>query len=201
MRKVIYCVLCLTLIEVLIGASLVLFALVGSNESLARMLVLNVHLINSLLLVGAITVSFKSAKARFISWKTPHVYFLTAFILIALTGSIASLAGTLFPSHSLEEAFLLDISKNAHITTQLRVLHPVVAVLFALVFLFWTQTSKKSHRKDIQVALFAMGVVFAGAITLLSLSPPIMKLTHALLAYLLWISLIWISLNTRQENP
>ena len=174
----------LILIEALIGAVLVLASLTGSDSSGLRMIVLAFHLINSLLLVAALTLCWQSAFADKISFKKPHIYFVGIFPLLALTGSIASLAGTLFPSESLMQSFLLDFMPESHITLKLRPLHPLLALGFVTFCLIAFSEKKKA------LAGMAVIALCSGIITLLSLSPVWMKLTHLLIAYSLWIVLV-----------
>ena len=174
----------LILIEALIGAVLVLASLTGSDSSGLRVIVLAFHLINSLLLAAALTLCRQSAFSEKITVKKPHIYFVGVFPLLALTGSIASLAGTLFPSESLTQAFLLDFMPESHITLKLRPLHPLLALGFAAGCLIIFPKKQK--------LLGGMAVIslLSGLITLLSLSPVWLKLSHLLIAYILWIILI-----------
>ena len=174
----------LILIEALIGAVLVLASLTGSDSSSLRVAVLAFHLINSLLLVAALTLCWQSAFADKISFKKPHIYFVGIFPLLALTGSIASLAGTLFPSESLMQSFLLDFHPESHITLKLRPLHPLLALGFVAFCLMVFSEKKKV------LAGMAVIALCSGIVTLLALSPVWMKLTHLLIAYSLWIILI-----------
>ena len=174
----------LILIEALIGAVLVLASLTGSDSSSLRVAVLAFHLINSLLLVAALTLCWQSAFADKITFKKPHIYFVGVFPLLALTGSIASLAGTLFPSESLMQSFLLDFHPESHITLKLRPLHPLLALGFVAFCLMVFSEKKKV------LAGMAVIALCSGIVTLLALSPVWMKLTHLLIAYSLWIILI-----------
>lgn len=174
----------LILIEALIGAVLVLASLTGSDSSSLRVIVLSFHLINSLLLVAALTLCWQSFFADKTTFKKPYIYFVGIFPLLALTGSIASLAGTLFPSESLIQAFLLDFMPESHITLKLRPLHPLLALGFTAFCLIYFAEKKKL------LAGMAVIAVCSGMVTLLSLSPVWMKLSHLFIAYILWILLI-----------
>ena len=121
----------LIIVEALIGAVLVLASLTGMDSSFFRVVTLAFHLINSLTLIAALTLCWQSALSEKMVIKKPHIYFVYVFPFLALTGSIASLAGTLFPSESLIQAFLLDFLPESHITLKLRPLHPFLAVIFS----------------------------------------------------------------------
>ena len=174
----------LILVEALIGAVLVLASLTGSNSSSLRVIVLAFHLINSLLLVATLTLCQQGAFSEKITVNKPIIYFVCLFPLLALTGSIASLAGTLFPSESLTQAFLLDFLPESHITLKLRPLHPLLALGFVAFCLIGFSEKKKI------LGGMALVAVCSGFITLVSLSPVWLKLSHLLIAYILWIILI-----------
>lgn len=171
------------LIEALIGAILVLASLTGTDSSLFRMAILAFHLINSLILIAALTLCWKGAFSEKMIIQKPSIYFVAAFLILALTGSIASLAGTLFPSESLFEAFLLDFLPESHITLKLRPLHPLFAIAF---FLFLTAFLKNKK----EIFLCALIAVFSGLAALFLLSPVYMKLSHLFVAYVFWIALV-----------
>ena len=189
----------LILIEAFIGAILVLSGLVGANTEKIRVLVLAVHSINSLLLVGALTLCYKMSCwekrgekiTDNLKLKKPLIYFVCLFPLLALTGNIASLAGQLFPSLSLSSALALDLMPSAHISLKVRPFHPLLAVCFLLGFSFFAFSKK--HLIFPALAIFV--VVLFGFATLVSLSPMWMKMTHLALAYGLWVFLVIISVQ------
>ena len=182
----------LMIVEALIGALLVLAKLVTIDQSTLRVFVLAFHLINSLILVGALSLCYSASLFDKIKLQKPHVYFLLAFPVLALTGNIASLAATLFPTSSLAQSLALDFAENAHITVQLRPFHPILAIAFlvALVMVAYSSPAFKSLK---WVSVFAFFAVAFGFATLLSLSPVWMKIAHLFIAYMLWIVLVNIS--------
>ena len=187
----------LIFIEALIGAVLVLSGLVGGNTEKMRVLVLAVHSVNSLLLVGALTLCYKMSlwekqrSAEKLSFKKPLIYFVCFFPLLALTGNIASLAGQLFPSASLSSALVLDLLPSSHISLKIRPLHPLLAVSFFLILVFFSFSKKQL----LLPVLAVLGALLFGFATLVFLSPLWMKLTHLILAYSLWIFLVAVSIQ------
>lgn len=186
--------LCLvfTVTEALLGAKLVLFGLVGQNDSPFRLFIMSLHQLNSFLLTGfvflnAYLLSFQLKPAPII--KTFRL--CAIYLFIAMSGAIAALASTLFPTQSLWEGLVSDFADGAHFLLRLRVLHPSLAILGSAFFIWHfikdldqkTPEQKKIHRQTI--AGFATIVVF-GALTLISLSPVWMKLTHLALAHFIW---------------
>ena len=188
----------LIIIEALIGAVLVLSGLVGQSAEKVRVLMLAIHSINSLFLVGALTLCYKtslwkkenSSITESLKFRKPLIYFICFFPLLALTGNIASLAGQLFPSESLSSALALDLLPSAHISLKIRPLHPLLAVSFLLGLSFFAFSKKYL----LALVLAVLGVTLFGFATLVFLSPLWMKITHLILAYGLWIFLIGFAL-------
>jgi len=220
-----------TISEALIGAFLVLKGLTGQNTSGLRLFILHAHLVNSLLLVASIVLCFRFSFEN-VQIPLKRIISLAGFyLLIAFTGSVASLSNTLFPSSSLQEGWMMDFSENSPWIVQFRVWHPVVAVLvggFFLVYLFWnfkgstpfvsmkknpertspstspslsTSSMQKqgfshkiqeflnTHRQFLLICFLFMGIL-TGGITLLTLSPVVMKLIHLFVAYSIWILIL-----------
>ena len=184
----------LIIVEALIGAVLVLGGFVGLNADSWRVFILAFHLINSLLLTGALALCFQSSLWDGIQVKKPHIYFVPFFIVLAMTGNIASLAGQLFPSESLISALSLDLMPSAHISLRLRPLHPLLACLFVIA-LCRLSFSVRDMRAIAIAGFFTAGF---GFFTLVSLSPLWMKMGHLILAYSFWIFLILFSFRQRR---
>ena len=171
-----------TVTEALLGARLVLAGLVGDNNSWGRALTMSLHMLNSLFLVGSIAMAHFSvdrpnAKINFKKW-------LGFFAGIAITGAIASLAVTLFPSTSLLEGLNKDLSSDSPWILRLRVLHPFLALLFSGHASGWFY--KRNKRLS---ALFAIQVL-VGLMTLFLLSPLPLKIFHLFLVHWIWIHLV-----------
>lgn len=188
--------------EALLGAKLVLFKLVGSNDTPYRAFVMALHQVNSMLLTGATTLAFLNANAeagvdvgkKFVEKKT--VALAALFLLITVFGAFAALSGTLFPSASLMEGFWADVADNSHYLVKLRGLHPLLAILIGgsmMGFYWWKAQSSADEQvqKAAGQAALAMliGIAF-GISTLLALSPVWMKLTHLALAHTMWFFLL-----------
>jgi len=192
------------LIEAFIGAVLVLTGLVALDTRAIRIFVLAIHSVNSFLLVGNLSLTYKaslcesSLKSPYlkdqISFNKPLIYFVLSFPLLALTGNIASLAGQLFPTESLSSALALDLMPSAHLSLKIRPFHPLLACLFLIVL-----TRLAFNQKKLWLPLLATAlVVFVGFATLLSLSPLSMKMIHLLFAYSLGILLVWHSIDIKK---
>jgi len=103
--------------ETLVGALLVLLGLVAGSRSPYRALVLAIHLINTLLLLGAITLTawFAShpAPISFASrWGRLTRFAIGVVLLLTAAGGVAALGDTLFPAASLQSGLQDDLSRS-----------------------------------------------------------------------------------------
>lgn len=190
-------------IEALIGAGLVLLELVGSNDSLGRAGYLAAHLLNTFFLLGALALtahwsvreSSSSAPAGGgARWLLGGG--LAAILIVGMTGAIAALGDTLFPSQTVAEGFRADADPGAHFLVRLRVLHPVLAILAGLYLsvMVWAVERKRVTaarwgwgRAVTGLVLLQLGV---GLTNLFLLAPTAMQLVHLLVADLLWIAVV-----------
>jgi heme a synthase len=208
LRKTLLAVLIFMITEALLGAKLVLFGLVGNNDSFFRLFAMGLHQANSLLLSGsvALVILFSSDLPVKIATKVQSktlkplprwaLLFLILFVIVAITGAFASLSSTLFPSTSVMEGIAKDFAPDAHYLLRLRISHPVLATLIGggLALFFWLksqdETNEAIRKATLQASLiFAVAVTF-GYLTLFSLAPIWMKVTHLLIAHLVWIVLL-----------
>jgi cytochrome c oxidase assembly protein subunit 15 len=212
-RRATLATLVFTITEALLGAKLVLFKLVGSNDSVFRLFAMSLHQINSMLLTGsvALVVLYGSGLLKSPSSTAPtavksaplHTAFLFLLLLVAVTGGFAALSSTLFPSSSLLQGLQTDFAPDAHYLLRLRISHPVLATLIggSLALYFWLRSQQEKNnvrrKATLQVGLIlVLGVLF-GYITLFSLAPLWMKIVHLLIAHLVWITLLCWYVITR----
>ncbi len=136
--------LLLILTEGLLGALLVKLGLTAMSTSPWRPPMLALHLSNTLLLLGslALTAHFLGRRSAMLRGfaefrdRVPAVVGLLAAMVIGVTGSLAALGDTLFPSTSLRSALTADFSSSAEWLVRLRILHPVSAIV-AGTFILW----------------------------------------------------------------
>lgn len=190
LRKLNWLLLIFMTSEALLGAALVKGKLVTVDDSVLRLFVMSLHQINSFMLTG-VTYLFYIALKRDQGNSGPQIkirypWLLPLFVCLPLTGAIASLSTTLFPSISLWQGILQDFSTDTHLFVKLRVIHPALATLLACAFISWC-FQKNLNR----LAFEFMGAVLIGAITLLTLSPVYLKLAHLIIAHVLWARLIY----------
>jgi len=191
------------LTEAAVGAGLVLFELVADNASMARALFMSVHLTNTFILIAwlALTAWWLSGGEAMQPAATPGRAaalggLLAAVIVVGVSGAIAALGDTLFPSKTLAEALTADLSPTSHILLRLRMLHPALAIttagLLATVapLLARRDGTPAAARLGRSVAALALTQLVAGLVNVMLLAPVWMQLLHLLLADALWISLV-----------
>jgi heme A synthase len=183
---------------------LVLFSLTGTNDSLARAIVIALHLANTFLLLAALSLTAwwasGSAPARWkgqgaaLQWGLGLAFF--AVLILGMSGAITALGDTLFPAESLQAGIEEDFSPTAHFLIRLRVWHPVWAIIagayvvMAAALIAAFQPHPVTRRLAWLVGgLFAVQLL-AGLVNLLLLAPLYMQVIHLLLADLLWIALV-----------
>jgi len=187
--------------EALLGALLVLLRLTADNRSPARAVYLSLHLANTLLMLGALTLAahflsrteaFTRRTIRFTQLPLA-VSGITATLLLGVTGTLAALSDTLFPATSLTAAFAQDFSASGGWLLRLRILHPFTAVIAGL-FICWLLMRSFGRPSERKLALLVLGLLllqFALGIADVTLLAPVwLQIVHLLGADLLWIALV-----------
>ncbi len=195
--------LLLLLVEAGLGAGLVLFGLVADDASAARAVAMALHLVNTFLLLAALTLTlhFAGDGRRLVASADPAalrwaLLALAALLAAGASGAIAALGDTLFPAASLAEGIRQDLSPTAHFLLRLRVLHPTLAVGAAVaVALFAARVAGAApSRAALQRARWAGGLALAevtlGVVNLLLLAPIPLQIAHLLLADAVWIATV-----------
>lgn len=187
--------------EALIGAMIVLAEWVADDASVARAISVPLHLVNTLFLLAALTltVSWLSGAKRLDFHRNPRItQWLAvggiAFAVIAASGAITALADTLFPkdvgiASAVEENFL----------TELRIIHPILAVVASLVG--WIVAARSEHgRGPAAVAMpVVVGLMLLSGVVNVMLGVPVwMQLVHLALADVLWITYVFVSARALQ---
>ena len=197
----------LLLNEAFLGAILVKAGYVTGNRSLGRMIVLSIHLSNTLLLLAALTLVAHTlgtaqrrrdltawSKARGIDLLLASVGLL-ATLIVGVSGSLAALGDTLFPSASLRAAFAADLSSASPMLLRLRGIHPASAIV-AAAFIVWlilrAHREGRTHAATVLLGLLALQFILGTADVLL-LAPTWMQILHLLGADLYWIALVAIT--------
>jgi len=194
------------LLEALLGAGLVLFNLVGNNQSIFRAAAISLHLLNTFFLLAALalnawwasggkTVSLKNQGSR------PLLFALGlgGVAIIGMSGAITALGDTLFPSTSLAQTLAEQAAPGAHFLIQLRIYHPIIAILVGLYSLYLVRYLANHFSDQIGKRLcLLVGVLIgiqwtAGITNVILLAPVWMQVIHLFLADSVWISYILLA--------
>jgi cytochrome c oxidase assembly protein subunit 15 len=190
----------LLLNEALLGALLVKLGYVTGNQSVGRMVLLSIHLSNTLLLLAALTLTAVLLGTGQL-WrelgviggrKVWAVLGLAATLVVGVSGSLAALGDTLFPASSLRAAFAQDFATGSPWLLRLRGIHPVSAVI-AAVFVIWLvkQAYVTGARRLGRVVLGLLAFQFLlGLADVVLLAPVWMQILHLLGADLYWVALV-----------
>jgi heme A synthase len=202
------------LTEAGVGAALVLFRLVADNASTARALFMAVHLVNTFVLLGflSLTAHWLSGGAAVRPARRPGAALVfgattVALLLVATSGAIAALGNTLYPSSSLEDALRADFSTASHVVIRLRVAHPALAIAVGLALIFGTprlSSGTPDTRERIAgraVVALAATQLAAGLLSVILLAPVWMQLLHLFLADALWIAFVVFSASALADEP
>jgi heme A synthase len=192
----------LMLTEAAVGAGLVLFELVADNQSMARALFMGTHLVNTFFLLAAMTLTAHfAAGGAPLRWRGQGgagwaaALGMLALIVAGVSGAVAALGDTLFPSTSLLEALRQDLSPTAHLLIRLRLLHPFLAVgagvlVAALAVRVAMDRPGPAARPARWVLALVLAQLLAGVVNVALLAPVWMQIVHLLVADLLWIAAV-----------
>ena len=190
------------LTEAAVGAGLVLFQLVADNASMARAMFMAVHLLNTFILVGWLTLTAwwlsggRPVSPRLRPRRSAAFAVATfGLLLVGVSGAVAALGNTLFPDASLAEGFKADLSPTSHFLIQLRILHPTFAVITSVGLILGASrlgggAGATAQRLARLVAALAGIQLLAGAVNLILMAPVWMQLVHLLIADFLWIAFV-----------
>lgn len=192
--------------EALVGAMLVLLKLVEHDKSMDRVFSISLHLVNTLFLLAALTITAQaSAEAR------PGFSFkekidrrwvwglILGFALLGALGAMAALGDTLFPVTSLREGFQSDFEGKRHFLERIRIFHPIAALTwFTFLWIWavglWERTPDIALRSKALLGTASLNIGL-GLLNVLLLAPIWMQITHLLVADLTWILFVSVSFS------
>jgi heme A synthase len=190
------------IIEGALGAGLVLLRQVAHDQSAGRGWSMSLHLTNTMLLMGAYTITAwlatREQSTIRLAAMSPRLRMaiLTTFA-VSITGAIAALGDTLYPATSLANGVAQDFASGSSLLLKLRLLHPAVAILSAL-YLLWSAMGAMQDREEgnplrtagLRVAFMVFVQVMAGFANIYLLAPVWMQLVHLVIADVLWIAVV-----------
>lgn len=206
-----------TLSEALIGAALVLYKLVSHNTSVYRAVAISSHLTNTFILLACLSLTAWWSSGGLPAFGLPSpgqgrvkaalgIGLLGALVL-GITGTIAALGDTLFPSESILAGMKQDFAPTANYLLRLRPFHPMVAIVvgvYLAMLALWIMRRRPSQdtrlfgRILIGLFLLQMGI---GFVNLMLHAPVSMQLEHLFVADMLWIDLVLLSAAALAVEP
>lgn len=199
------------LTEAAVGAGLVLFQLVADNATMARAMFMAVHLLNTFVLLGWLTLTAwwlsGGAEVRPAAHGRRSAAFAVAtagLLLVGISGAVAALGNTLYPDGSLAEGLAADLSPTSHFLIRLRILHPTFAVLTGVGLILGASRLARGAGDPARtlarsVAGLAAVQLLAGAVNVALLAPVWMQLVHLLIADLLWVAFVLLGARVLAE--
>jgi heme A synthase len=175
--------------EALIGAAIVFYEWVAADSSLARVIAVPLHLLNTFLLLAALTlVAWFGRGGGSLSRTGPPRRWLIAgalgLLAIAATGAVTALADTLFPKDGSGSL------SAAHFLSDLRVAHPLVALgVLVAAALAAPRPLPQPWRLLAMLTIIEFAI---GAANIWLGTPIWIQLVHLLVADLIWVTYVWL---------
>lgn len=192
--------------ESLVGAALVLLALVGDNSSASRAVVMAFHLLNTSLLTAAIVyarATILDGEPRALtnlilaSLRRENLFIAIGGLLLLLVsafGAVTALGDTLYPvqeGHGSASVASSAFTPGDHFLDRLRGIHPLTALASAL-FLFWTLGAREGRDRPRRHVLLWLTLQMAlGVLNIYLRAPAVMQVVHLAVATFLWIAWCW----------
>lgn len=200
--------------EALIGAGLVLFSWVANDASVNRAIAISIHLLNTFLLLAAITLTAWWATGGPGLQLRGQRWILLIFVIgwagllvLGVSGALTALGDTLFPVSTLAEGIKQDFSPTASFLVRLRIFHPFIAMTVGLYIGIMTATLSL-NRNDYRVkriGILLIGLIIlqlgAGLLNVYLLAPIWLQLVHLFLADSAWIVLVLFSAQILANLP
>jgi len=212
LRRAVFAAGVILIVESLLGASLVVFGWVEYDASIARLIVVPIHLANTFLLVGAMTlVAFFADGGRGfrvdLSKTLDRVIAacLGIVLVIGATGALNALADTLIKSDALRPAATDEVQVTEAVLRQIRTIHPFVAIIGGLaVYMLIRFLVGDAGKRVRSLALGVQGIIWAqfiiGLLNIALNVPLEIQLLHLFVADVLWIMVVLVSLHLLSER-
>jgi cytochrome c oxidase assembly protein subunit 15 len=202
------------ILEALIGAGLVLFELVAHNVSVARAVSLGLHLVNTFLLLAAITLTawWASGGAPLrlrgrgaLPWMFAIGLLGTA--LVGSSGAMTALGDTLLQLGALPGGVSQPIGAGSHPLVQLRIIHPILGIAVGLYTLLLARLvlgvapTPEVRRIAYGMAAIFMLQILGGGLNVSLKAPAWMQIIHLLMADAAWISMVLLGAAALAHLP
>lgn len=186
--------------EALIGAMIVLAEWVAHDDSVARVVAVPLHLVNTLFLLAVLTLTifwlsgggrlrWSSASARA---RRGVIAAGGSLVALAATGAVTALADTLFPKGG-------DLTSEEHFLTALRIVHPILALV--ILSSTWVVAGRTSRRAAGWVPALVALMALTGVANIALGVPMWAQLFHLAVADVLWVTYVMISARALAPHP
>lgn len=189
----------LLLFESVLGALLIVFAWVDQDASIGRMIVVPIHLLNTYILVGALTLtawwsSGNPGPTKPVDGQMKRSLALGAagLLVIGAVGALNALADSLYPAESFLSGVSAEFSGDAPWLLQVRIFHPLIAigvglgVAYLVMRLAPTATSR-TKRLGSAVGGLIVVQLFIGLVNVMLAAPLETQVIHLAIADAIWI--------------
>ncbi|APR74961.1 Heme A synthase, cytochrome oxidase biogenesis protein Cox15-CtaA [Minicystis rosea] len=195
-----------------VGAAIVLFERVAHDKSAARAAWMSLHLVNTFLLIASLACTAWWMTGRRVPRLRGHGTAgllvgggFAGLLAVGVTGALTALGDTLFGAKTLAEGVAADFSPTAHFLQQIRVSHPIVAVLVGMYLLYARQGIAAGRGPDAERLSRALGALvitqlLCGVVNFMLMAPAWMQMVHLLVADLVWIAFILLSVTALAED-
>lgn len=192
-----------TMVSAVIGWALVKYGLVAKDDSMARAIVLSIHLVNTFFILACLTLTahWGSGASRW-NWRGQGASAwllgccLVLVVFAGVSGAVTSLGDTLFPAKNSAQVIWDSLTPTAHFLLRLRLWHPFIAMGTGM-FLLFTCAAVGDMRPDKRLTpslRWVGGLVTAqlalGLLAVVLKAPTPIAIAHLLLADLVWIALV-----------
>ena len=191
--------LALLLFESLLGAALVIFGWVDQDASIGRMIIVPLHLANTYVLLGALTItawwsSGNPGPVKPVDSRVKRDLILSGVGLVVLgaTGALNALADSLYPAESFLSGVADEFAGDAPWLLQVRIFHPILAiavgfgVAYVVMRLAATATDR-TRRLGSVVGILILVQFGIGLINVMLAAPLETQVIHLAIADTIWI--------------
>ncbi len=177
--------------EALIGAAIVFYEWVDADSSIARVVAVPLHLVNTFLLLAALTlVVWYAAGGQRLHGRGPVRRWLAlgawGLVAIAATGAVTALADTLFPKDSSGSVGAI------HFLSDLRVVHPLLATTVVASAVIASRRARTPLLWRL-LTLVMLGQLVLGVANIWLGTPVWLQLLHLLVADVIWVLYVWFA--------
>ncbi|MEN8234910.1 MAG: COX15/CtaA family protein [Actinomycetota bacterium] len=192
--------LALLLFESILGGLLVIFGWVDQDASIGRMIIVPLHLINTYVLIGALTLTawWSSGTSEIVkpvdrNARNRLLLGAAGLLVIGAIGALNALSDSLYPAESFLAGFQEEFSRDAPWLLQIRVFHPIVAIALGLgvaylVTRLAVPATEKTKQYGAMVRWLIILQLLVGLSNVLLAAPLEIQVAHLAVADAIWIA-------------